>query len=77
MFVVTAARNRRWRRSCARLPDRISRTCPMQPNASGKTVGPPCPADEVDDVVPMSSLDARSSGFSWQEGTREFYTSHR
>lgn len=25
----------------------------------------------------MSSVDARSSGRSWQEGTREFYTSHR
>lgn len=25
----------------------------------------------------MSSADARSSGLCWQEGTREFYTSHR
>jgi hypothetical protein len=30
-----------------------------------------------DGVRLMSSADARSVGFSWQEGTREFYTSHR
>ena len=28
-----------------------------------------------DGVRLMSSADARSVGFSWQEGTREFYTS--
>jgi hypothetical protein len=50
---------------------------PMQPSPAERPLAPPCPVDEVDDVVPMSSLDARSSGFSWQEGTREFYTSHR
>jgi hypothetical protein len=38
-----------------------------------KPSGPPSQGDADDGVMLMSSVDARSSGLSWREGTREFY----
>ena len=56
---------------------RTCRTCPCNRVPAERPLGPPSRVDEGDGVRLMSSADARSVGFSWQGGTREFYTSHR
>ena len=54
--------------------DRTCRTCPCSRVRAERPWGRPSQVDEADDGLLMSSADARSSGLSWQEGTREFYT---
>lgn len=51
------------------------RTCPCNRVPGERPLGPRSRVDVGDGVRLMSSADARSVGFSWQEGTREFYTS--